>query len=1044
VGLVARRDSGSHGLAFVFPVPSDREPRRNLREERADDPSSFLTVNSFPLPPPAKHISPSEGRKPSEQGRSSRRTSLDSCLTVTQSYRAVNNHEQNGYRQVVLDKELTATMRIPRRRERSNGRFVVLLLVLASHACQGFLPTTTAPRHRPRVLRRDLSAPEQQSVNDDTADERLDLRLLLIDHYDSFTYNLVDLLAQYCREPPLVVAADRCASWQELQDLLVLEGDDDDNSKEQLFDGIVLSPGPGNPTSCGPLAASVVAAHPQTPVLGVCLGHQILGTLYGASCQQAVTPVHGQVHALDFGVDNNDDDPLWQGAWRRLQAAGLDAASARAWQVTRYHSLHVTQLEGTPLIPTAYTKRETEGEPLLMALRHVDRPHFGVQFHPESVGSRHGWALVESFCHLCRDHGRIASQVAPPRLGTALLLPTKNGKALHRQATDHPTRNNHSAVAPLNGVARTADPPNVRVLVHRIGSGSRMEAIDVMGELLGEESYRYWLDTADAHQRQGAISILGGATHRVEYWGREHDATVRPVGVHVYEETGQGTHHSNVDILTYLESQQPQATPSATWVSWDDEGRAVLRSTSEDGESNPPFPFWGGYVGYLGYEVRYDTADYLAKLEGGPPRSRPTTQSPSATPTAAFLRADRSYVYHHDRKEWYLVVNVLGQHPEAEADALRWIQRQSRLVREWRPRHMSTTFASVTDNHLLQQSAYRARFRPNRSRETYNDNFDTCLEQIRQGESYELCLTNQLEATVPSGSPLDLYKILRRLNAAPHSAFFDWNSNQKEVQGSSFAVCCSSPERFVSVLPDSDGNVHVEAKPIKGTCARVLPLNGRTTRNKAEDQDDLERAMDLRSSVKNRAENLMIVDLLRNDLSRVCRTGSVHVAKLMDIESFATVHQMVSTIRGTLDTARHSVISVLRACFPGGSMTGAPKLRTMDILHELEEGVPRGLYSGCMGYIGSNGAMDMNIIIRTAVLTPSTLEASWDISVGAGGAITILSESEDEYEEMILKAAAILDAVDEWSSPYTSHRGGANAAVDGGRLSLEVPSSRPQ
>jgi para-aminobenzoate synthetase len=701
-------------------------------------------------------------------------------------------------------------------------------------------------------------------------------------------------------------------------------------------------------------------------------------------------------------------------------------------------------LEGTPLIPTAYTTRETkdEEEPLLMALRHVDRPHFGVQFHPESVGSRHGWALVKSFCQLCRDYQpqRIAAAPhPPPRLGTDLLLPAKNGKAA-RQGTGS-VRNGHTTAAALrNAVDQTLDSSNVRVLVHRIGSSSRMEAINVMEELLGEESYRYWLDTADAHQRVGAISVLGGATHRVEYWGREHDPTIRPRGVYVYEEdAGQGAQYSNLDILTYLESQQAHSMPSATWVSWDDEGQAVLRSASDEGETNPPFAFWGGFVGYLGYEVRYDTADYLAKVEGGPPRSRPTTQPPSTTPTAAFLRADRSYVYHHDRKEWYLVVNLLGRHPEAEEEALRWIQRQSRLVREWQPSRMLRS-----DDRPHQRPANRARFRPNRSRDRYNDNFDTCLEQIRKGESYELCLTNQLESTVPRGSPLDLYKILRRRNAAPHSAFFDWNSNEKEQHGSSFAVCCSSPERFVSVLPDSDGTVHVEAKPIKGTCARVLPLNGRDTRNKAEDREDLERAMDLRSSVKNRAENLMIVDLLRNDLSRVCQTGSVHVAKLMDIESFATVHQMVSTIRGTLDTTRHSVISVLRTCFPGGSMTGAPKLPTMAILHELEEGVPRGLYAGCMGYIGSNGAMDMNIIIRTAVLTPSKQMDSWDISVGAGGAITILSESEDEYEEMILKATAILDAVDEWSVPYPSYRGGANATVASGRLAVVVPSSGPQ
>jgi para-aminobenzoate synthetase len=141
----------------------------------------------------------------------------------------------------------------------------------------------------------------------------------------------------------------------------------------------------------------------------------------------------------------------------------------------------------------------------------------------------------------------------------------------------------------------------------------------------------------------------------------------------------------------------------------------------------------------------------------------------------------------------------------------------------------------------------------------------------------------------------------------------------------------------------------------------------------------------------------------------------VHVAKLMDIESYATVHQMVSTIRGALDPTKASSIDVLKACFPGGSMTGAPKLRTMELIDAMEEGVSRGPYSGCLGYISLNGSMDMNIVIRTAVLTPADGHDAWNISIGAGGAITALSESTDEYEEMILKSSAVVGAVQEWA-----------------------------
>jgi para-aminobenzoate synthetase len=211
----------------------------------------------------------------------------------------------------------------------------------------------------------------------------------------------------------------------------------------------------------------------------------------------------------------------------------------------------------------------------------------------------------------------------------------------------------------------------------------------------------------------------------------------------------------------------------------------------------------------------------------------------------------------------------------------------------------------------------------------------------------------------------------------------------------------------------------VEAKPIKGTCARVQPHPGqsRETLTDAQRAEDEERARDLQASVKNRAENLMIVDLLRNDLSRVCKPGTVHVAKLMDIESFATVHQMVSTVRGTLESANASALGVLKACFPGGSMTGAPKLSTIEILDDLEGGVCRGPYSGSLGYISLNGSMDMNIVIRTAVLTPrGKCRDEWKVSIGAGGAITALSESTDEYDEMILKSSAVVQAVQEWAT----------------------------
>jgi para-aminobenzoate synthetase len=253
-----------------------------------------------------------------------------------------------------------------------------------------------------------------------------------------------------------------------------------------------------------------------------------------------------------------------------------------------------------------------------------------------------------------------------------------------------------------------------------------------------------------------------------------------------------------------------------------------------------------------------------------------------------------------------------------------------------------------------------------------------CQEQIMRGESYEICLTTTWSGGARVGEA-ELYREMRTTSPVPHGVW---------LRSPAVSVLGCSPERFVRVYADGT----VEARPIKGTRPR-----GRTP------DEDTALVADLVAAQKDRAENLMIVDLLRHDLHRVCRAGSVHVPRIFEVETYATVHQLVSTVRGRLADGMGPT-DVLRSCFPGGSMTGAPKVRTMEILDALE-GAARGVYSGAVGWIGLDGSMDTSIVIRTATWHDGA------VTFGSGGAVTALSDPAEEHAEMRTKATSVLRAL---------------------------------
>ncbi len=755
----------------------------------------------------------------------------------------------------------------------------------------------------------------------------------------------------------------------------------DEFRKEQWkhIDGIILSPGPGTPQDQPPLSHQAISENSDLPILGVCLGHQLMALNYGAKVDKAPTPVHGQDHCI-IRENITDESPLF----RNLPSS---------FRVVRYHSLAAYDLPECLKVVA-----RSEGDNVIQAIQHSFNPHYGVQFHPESIGTQHGMFLIENFCRIVQAHKESKQPI--------FIAGRNKGET------------------PSKSRKKTSQEPRFRVIVHPFQAPVRPE--EVFESLYEDQPFSMWLDSSSASSSRGELDILAAPNsesdlfeyHRVQ----KNDTSLDILSQLERELFGNTMANNDEYSRRQISNELAVISQLSDHICFENENRVV--------EPLLPFDYRGGFLGYLGYEVRHDTEKYLHHIEGSVTSSyqssfdssRSFSKSDSSkTPTAAFFLARNSLVYYHPTQTWYMISLIeRGHNPE---NVLGWMMRTKHRVLQLNELRNLDGVTNVNVANHTKVDMGIPQFIPNRSKETYKADIATCHKLIREGESYELCLTNQLEAHLPYARPtFKLYKVLRRRNPAPYSAYFHWQKN--DPMKTELTICCSSPERFMSVRrkqlhPKSPLVLQAEAKPIKGTAARILPSNG-FFRTPAENEEDQWRARNLEVSLKNRAENLMIVDLLRNDMSRVCQTGSIHVSKLMAIESFATVHQMVSTIRGTLalvddHETSSTCINLLRASFPGGSMTGAPKIRTMELLEAIEQKEDRGPYSGSLGYISVNGCMDMNIIIRSAIVSQDE-DHGQRIRIGAGGAITALSDTDDEYEEMLLKTRAVMEAVQVWAT----------------------------
>jgi para-aminobenzoate synthetase component 1 len=407
------------------------------------------------------------------------------------------------------------------------------------------------------------------------------------------------------------------------------------------------------------------------------------------------------------------------------------------------------------------------------------------------------------------------------------------------------------------------------------------------------------------------------------------------------------------------------------------------------GAARFPVPFVGGVVGYWGYELAQHITSLGASFDAidGPSYDSPYNSPYDSAydsaynrdlPDLALLFVDRLVAIDHlEGRAWALGTGFATSAEaagERAAAVCAEIASRASLVDAGRPGDLPgpepPPRALVPAPDGLEMLF---------TEQSYAEAVSEIGEEIAAGNVYQANLTHRMSAPLEGVDPLVLYRVLREINPAPFAGYLEL----PEV-----AILSSSPERFVQV----DAQRRVESRPIKGTRPRG-----------ATPEEDRRLAAELRESAKDRAENLMIVDLVRNDLGRVCETGSIDVPELMAIEPYATVHQMVSTVTGRL-RADCDVVDLVQATFPPGSMTGAPKRAAMTIIERLEP-VRRGVYSGAFGYLDARGGSDLSVVIRTLIV------AGERAYLHVGGGIVADSEPAAEYRETLDKARALLAAL---------------------------------
>ncbi|KAJ9121543.1 hypothetical protein QFC22_002161 [Naganishia vaughanmartiniae] len=845
--------------------------------------------------------------------------------------------------------------------------------------------------------------------------------------------------------------------------------------KEKQIDCVILSPGPGRADDEKDVPNLMqIIQQTSLPILGVCLGMQAIAVHCGASIINTPDLKHGHVipvkHKYTSLFDRlphaqalNGLSSTEQENKEELKAEGQADLVAYnsltvSWNNFPHDKLCITAWHDVNTGTTESENRNVDAERTIQAIEGIHRPVWGVQFHPESIASAHGAEILCSF--LNKTHTFHGSPVSFPKLSTHVLNLSPIYQGLDGGKPSRPaeqTSEIEEEDAMLESIAETFGTSSGRSLnSEEMFTG----LIDRIHSPLGQ----VWLDGVST--RAPSTSSIAFPSFIITY-----TISTRTVTCHFLSSTTTADSMNHVKTATMRFASSPDGHDD-DFFNWFGRGQTALKrmnmtqgerwkarqpsvycATSEEDDRKPRWK--GGWVGWWGYEMK-------AESLGGYHRPSRGAVGGGETVDACWAWCNR--LVQREQDGLWTARGILGaetskeeQTPESHADLsqremLSWLEGLGvdfGTTRDgWKSWiatcHSVLAYPDIASVISNPGSARMPDFQCDMTADQYLQGIHKCRQAIYNGNSYELTMTTQFRSRVSSASrekfettpktsntspeSLDLYLQLRQQNPAPYSTYLCFPSVR-------ITILSSSPERFLRITPGG----RIEMKPIKGTRARVryprdVPMCAEAlirtpTESEAAswcEEKDRQIGEALRNDRKERAENLMvrIVDLIRSDLQSCCTPDSVQVPKLIALETYETVHQLVTTVRGQLLDGVSEVEAVKRS-FPPGSMTGAPKLRSVQLLEQFEQHQSRGVYSGAMGYMSIDGAVDLSVVIRTIIIQdgqPATAPcresdlvhgdrteaANRYMTIGAGGAITWLSDPLSEWDEVLTKVRSVV------------------------------------